>query len=345
MRRALILGALILSTAVGLSAWLAIDARSDPAPLPTSQDLPRDEQEQQQAQSEPQPDQPEDVSEQEAPEQEAAAEEDEQQETEPAAEPEDAEPETDEPQESAEEDQAEPAAVISDADLPEHRLIAAIDINRRAISEPARRQREYEIQTGDTLSGIADQLGVDVLELIQANDLDPHGIIHVGDVLRLPATLEYTPLEAPPGPDDYAGGGLIWGTLTDTQRGVVHTAVVAFIDQRAGLPGAPDLMIGCVNNQPVVELSWPAEVSDSRPDSIRVYWRVSRGPLQTSRWSVGEGVLSAPEPAPFIDSLNGASDLRLFPAAPEARDWFYWYPHAGQMVETPVQANLERCGR
>ena len=29
----------------------------------------------------------------------------------------------------------------------------------------------------------------------------------------------------------------------------------------------------------------------------------------------------------------------------DARFWFYWYPGVGQMVETPVQPNLDNCGR
>ena len=347
MRRLPVLAVLVLAALIAASTWLAIVAQSDPEPLPTAEHLPRDD-EQQQDQSQSQPAQPDDQAEpdttaqQEQSDQEAGSEEDQ---PDQQAEEDDGRSTDEDANEPVESEQAEEPVIISDVDLPEQRLIAAIDIDRRQPEEPARREFEYEVELGDTLSRIASIHDVDLFQLAQANGIAPNSIIQVEDVLHIPARHSYIPLEAPPGPEDYAGGGLIWGTIRDAQLGVVHSAVVYFIDHRAGLPGAPDLIIGCVNNRPVVELAVNAQGSDTLSGKVRLYWRVDRGPLQTSLWTIDEGVLSAPRPAQFIDSLRGALDLRLYPAAPHDPHRFYWYPSPGQMVETPVQPNIENCGR
>ena len=348
MRRLPVLAALTAAALIAASAWLVIDARSDPQPLPSGEHLPRDDQQSQQqdAQDEPEPS-PDDAPEQDSAEQledsdEVPASEEE---PGPSADEDDTETAEDETDEPAESEQAEESAVISDEDLPEHRLIKAIDLDRRQPAEPVRAEIEYEVEIGDTLALIADAHGVDIFELALANGIDPEGIIRVGDVLRIPSALVHVPLETPPGPDAYSGGGLIWGTITDAQPEVVHTAVVYFIDHRAGLAGAPDLIIGCINNRLVVELSWTPPESNGPSDEVRLYWRVNQGPLRTSLWTVGDGVLSATGPKQFIDSLRGALDLRLYPAAPDAPYRFYWYPSAGVMVESPVQANIDNCGR
>jgi len=45
----------------------------------------------------------------------------------------------------------------------------------------------YEVQPGDTLSGIADQFGVDAEALAAANDIDDPDLIYPGQVLVIPA--------------------------------------------------------------------------------------------------------------------------------------------------------------
>lgn len=45
----------------------------------------------------------------------------------------------------------------------------------------------YEVQAGDTLSGIADELGVDVEALAEANDITDPDLIYPGQVLIIPA--------------------------------------------------------------------------------------------------------------------------------------------------------------
>jgi LysM repeat protein len=45
----------------------------------------------------------------------------------------------------------------------------------------------YEVQAGDTLSGIADQFGVDVEALAEANDIADPDLIYPGQVLIIPA--------------------------------------------------------------------------------------------------------------------------------------------------------------
>jgi len=45
----------------------------------------------------------------------------------------------------------------------------------------------YEVQAGDTLSGIADQFGVDLETLAEANDIADPDLIYPGQVLIIPA--------------------------------------------------------------------------------------------------------------------------------------------------------------
>ncbi len=357
MRRLPILAALVLAALIAASAWLAIEAESDPEPLTTTEHLPRDDEQAQQAQAQSQPDEPdepEDESESESSDQDSDSDQDAPAQSEEPASLEDgsddqsgdaASDEHADAEQQEQSGQAEESATMSDEDIAERRLIKALDIDRRPHDQSAPAARQHTVEEGETLLGIADAYGVDIQRLLDDNDLALDAILHVGETLRVPSSFTYTPLQATPGPEPYSGGGLIWGTVTDMERDVIHSLVVGFIDHRAGLPGAPDLVIGCINRQLVVELSWqPAELSPP-PADVRVYWRVNHGPLLTSRWTYAHGVLSAPDPESLIGSLHGALDLRLYPEAPDARFWFYWYPNVGQMVETPVQPNLNNCGR
>jgi LysM repeat protein len=47
----------------------------------------------------------------------------------------------------------------------------------------------YEVQAGDTLSGIADQFGVDLETLAEANDIADPDLIYPGQVLIIPAEI------------------------------------------------------------------------------------------------------------------------------------------------------------
>ena len=46
--------------------------------------------------------------------------------------------------------------------------------------------REYEVQVGDTLSAIADRFGVEVSDLIAANDIADPNVVQVGAILEIP---------------------------------------------------------------------------------------------------------------------------------------------------------------
>ena len=50
--------------------------------------------------------------------------------------------------------------------------------------------RSYVVQPGDTLSGIAAQFGVNLWALAQFNDIQPNGILQVGERLRLPGAAQ-----------------------------------------------------------------------------------------------------------------------------------------------------------
>ncbi len=354
MPRLPILVALVIASLIAASAWLAINAESDPEPLTAIEQQPRGDGKSQQEQAQSRPDEPEAEPESGSADQDPDGDEDE---ASGSEEPETADDSSDdlsgdtasderevaEQQEESEKQEEHPT--VSDRDLPERRLIEALDIERQPHDQSAPAARQHTVEEGETLLGIADAYGVAIQRLADANEFALDSILPVGEILIVPPTFTYTPVQVPPGPDSYQGGGLVWGTVADTERDIVHSLVVAFIDHRAGLPGAPDLVIGCVSNQLVVELSWQPGDLSAPPADVRVYWRVNRGPLLTSRWTYAHGVLSAPDPQSLISSLEGAADLRLYPADPDARFWFYWYPGVGQMVETPVQQNLDHCGR
>ncbi len=360
MRRIPILAALVLAAIIAASAWLVIEAQSDPQPLPTAEHLPRDDEqsEQQPEEAQSQPDEPEEESETEPsdeeqdPGQSSASQSDEagsQEESDDTASSDETAVESSEADQLGESEQEEEPATVSDEDLPERRLIDALDIERRPHDQSAPAARQHVVVEGESLVGIANAFGVDVHRLADVNGFALEGILPVGEVLLVPSTFTYSPMQMPPGPERYQGGGLVWGTVTDTDHEIVHSLVVNFVDHRAGLPSAPDLVIGCISNRLVVELTWqpdtqPVELSDP-PTDVRVYWRVNHGPLLTDRWRIADGVLSAPDAERFIDSLHGAVDLRLYPAALDSPFRFYWYPSVGKMVETPVQPNLDNCGR
>jgi LysM repeat protein len=68
-----------------------------------------------------------------------------------------------------------PAATVTPQTTPE------------ATPSPTPIRGTYEVQAGDTLSGIADQFGVDLETLAEANDIADPDLIYPGQVLIIPA--------------------------------------------------------------------------------------------------------------------------------------------------------------
>ena len=168
--------------------------------MPIAEHLPRDD-EQQQDQSQSQPAQPDDQAEpdttaqQEQSDQEAGSEEDQ---PDQQAEEDDGRSTDEDANEPVESEQAEEPVIISDEDLPEQRLIAAIDIDRRQPEEPARREFEYEVELGDTLSRIASIHDVDLFQLAQANGIAPNSIIRSTMSSASPQATRTSRLKLPP---------------------------------------------------------------------------------------------------------------------------------------------------
>lgn len=56
----------------------------------------------------------------------------------------------------------------------------------RMVSRPVVQSTDYVVQSGDTLSGVAQKLGVDMVALGRANDIPPPYVIRIGQRLRMP---------------------------------------------------------------------------------------------------------------------------------------------------------------
>jgi LysM repeat protein len=72
-----------------------------------------------------------------------------------------------------------PAATVTPEATPK--------VTPEATPSPTPIRGTYEVQPGDTLSGIADQLGVDLETLAEANDIADPDLIYPGQVLIIPA--------------------------------------------------------------------------------------------------------------------------------------------------------------
>ena len=352
MRRLPVLAALVLAALIAASAWLAIVAQSDPEPLPTTEHLPRDDEQsqQQQSQAQPEPTPDDEQAEQQSTEQEGIQEETDQEIAENNL-------QEDEVVEQAEaEDAASPEAEeqqsithIPYQERSHWEVIKAIDVDRRRFDEASRLTQRYTVKEGDTLADIAELHGVDVNTLAAANDLESADHLAIGDPLWIPYPYTYVAQEYPSGPYPYEGGELAWGTITDLQHDVIHTAVVtwhlkSFPGQFAGWT----LIIGCIHNRLVVEfredlIALDPALADAA--DVRVYWRIDQGPIRTSRWIRTADVLSSPDPGPLIDSLRGANGLWLWPVMEDRVLLDFWFSEVARMVETPVQPNIDNCGR
>ena len=224
---------LLVSAAIGLSAWIAIDAGTDAQPQTLSEHLPRDDepQEQQSAQqSEPAPETAPELEQSQA-DQSVEQSADTQQETpstadtapdpeastnadpvapepasEPAAEPDDA---VDDRTMAASLDPAEVivhaynAAPLLDAAKIGEAAISEAEIGKTEIGEAGQpmtadgRSQRYVVRAGDTLSAVALQFDVPRAELIDANGLDQPNKIAVGFELIIPGATPDSP-ESPP---------------------------------------------------------------------------------------------------------------------------------------------------
>ena len=306
MQRLPLLAALVVAAIVAASAWLAIDARSDPRPLPPAEHLPRDDDQSQQegSQAEPQPDaQPDDAeveqkqSEQDSEQQEALE---------------------DEPSESlSEEEAAETEEVPELPANPVDILIHAFDLPHRVV-EPALASppefTTYIVESGDTLAEIGRRFDVDLLRLIEVNELDAPDLLDIGVELRVPIEgleialaadpeAEREPLQwptevAPP----ITTESIVYGTILDHESGFINSAIIALSVADSSIR----LVEACVDG---VRRSYIQGLS--LPDGpTRVYWRFEdgplKGPLRTNRWNADAGVLEAVHPYPFLNRLLGS---------------------------------------
>lgn len=329
MRRLPVLAALVLVAAIGASAWLAIDARSDPEPLPAAEHLPRDDDQTQQEESQEEPEpRPEDQSE----EQQAATDEadevgDEKTDAEVAEEP--VEPE--EADEEEEETVVEEAEPLDPADV----VIAALDVERPialAEFEVPPTLRTYIVVEGDTLSDIADQFGVTLDELIAANDLTSPDLVDVGYELILPihepaALRTYAPIEVAPRVTE---GGILHGTIEDHERDTIDSAVIAVERTDSDVR----LVNACIEGV-LRSYIMGVELSET---PIRVYWRADGGPLNTDRWMASGGLLESPRVAALLADLTGAELLWMRIGGV---DFSF---AVASMLDTEAQPNLDSCG-
>ena len=330
LRRVAVLAFLILAAAAGVSAWLVIDARSDEPDVvielrPQQQE---DQQQAQQAQPEPsEPTEPEELAE-EAEEQEQEPPPDESEEAEESDEP--AEPAPSEP-ESESEAVTAPEPPTSAADL----LIAALNVPRGPLPNPPTFMATYVVAEEDSLTTIAEALGVSVDELIAANDLDDPDAITVGQVLSAPGDRPsesgYIALEVQPSLTD---DGVVYGTITDLDYDTIHSAVATTVEPLMLVSACIDGVLR-VYVQDLDSLGHEGGITAL----TRVYWSVDDGPLRTSQWKQSGSALESINPGILFEELHDAQSLwwrtRLFEATFQV----------GAMFPTDVQANLINCGR
>ena len=223
MPRLPLLGVLLAAAIVAASAWLAIDARTDPQPLPFAEHLPRDDEQSQSEESQDQPEPgPEEEADQELADEDSAGE--------------------DAAQESQEDEDAEPTEPLEPVREPVDVLIAALDVPRPQI-EPAPKPETtvvldletYVVEAGDTLADIAETLGIELHDLIASNELDSPDLLYVGHELAVPVEVvatelveetepSFEPVEIAPA---ITGDGIVYGTVHDHEHGVVNSAVIA----------------------------------------------------------------------------------------------------------------------
>ncbi len=315
MSRVLLIALVVLIGIVSASALLVMGAESDDESATSTEHLPRgDEPREQddQQQSEPLPEPPEDDA--EATEATDDAEPDAADEAEEgsADEPLDEEQEEVAAEESQEE---EPAVMVEDAEPdPADVVIKALDIERPLIVaevELTVTTSAYTVEPGDTLSDIAGRLGITLQELIAANEIDSPDVVDVGLELTIPGAESVVESDAAPEPSFEPNEvapvlgeeGVIYGTIHDHERGVVDTAVI-FTSQSDPTVQLVEACIDGVRRTYLMGLQLTDELT-------RLYWRIDAGALNTDRWRAGDELLESIRASLIFDDLGEATSLWL----------------------------------
>ena len=211
------------------------------------------------------------------------------------------------------ESQEEPAAGVEAATPdPADVVIKALDIERPPIVAEVDMTvitSTYTVELGDTLSDVADQLGITLEELIAVNELDSPDIIDVGLELTIPGAEPVVESGAEPAPSFEANEvapvlaeeGVIYGTIRDHERGVVNTAVV-FTSQSDPTVQLVEACVDGVRRTYLMGL----QLSDGL---TRLYWRIDGGALNTDRWRAADELLESTRWCPLLNDLADATTL------------------------------------
>ncbi|MXX46932.1 MAG: LysM peptidoglycan-binding domain-containing protein [Chloroflexi bacterium] len=331
MQRLPLLGALVIAAIVATSAWLVIDARSDPQPLPVAEHLPRDDEQPQQEESQDQPEPgPEEESDQEQTDDESDG---------------DAGPESQESQEDEDAGSTEP---LEQALEPVDILIAALDVPRPQI-EPAPKPETtvvldletYVVETGDTLADIAETLGIELHDLIAANELDSPDLLYVGHELAVPVEVvatepleetepSFEPVEIAPA---ITGDGIVYGTVHDHEHGVVNSAVIATSLTDASVR----LVEACVDG---VRRTYITGLS--LPDGLtRIHWRFDEGTLNTDRWMAGDDLVESIHRWPFLHTLEEQAGIGMLWIRIGGQDLTFGLEN---LIPDEILVNFSYCG-
>ena len=329
MRRLPVLAALVVAAIIAASAWLVIEAQSDPQPLPVPEHLPRDDEQaqQQQSQSEPNPNPDEQSEGQESADQEPSGEE-----------------ASESPSES---DESEPDETIDSPLTPADILIRALEIERPAIEPvafqpPPSAYTTYIIEPGDTLADIAAQFAVKLDDLIAANELLLPDLLQVGQELTIPLKAAVSlPNEGPeplPEPVEVPSAvteqGIVYGTIRDHERGVVNSAVIA----RAQTDSTVILVEACVDGvRRTYIMGLP--LTEGQP---RIYWRFDGGPLNTDRWSAEADRVESIRWYPFLHTVDEMEGVKTLWVRIAGTDLTFGMEH---IVPEEMRYNFNICGR
>ncbi len=324
-----LLGVLLAAAIVAASAWLAIDARTDPQPLPFAEHLPRDDEQSQSEESQDQPEPgPEEEADQELADEDSAGE--------------------DAAQESQEDEDAEPTEPLEPVREPVDVLIAALDVPRPQI-EPAPKPETtvvldletYVVEAGDTLADIAETLGIELHDLIAANELDSPDLLYVGHELAVPVEVvatepleetepSFEPVEITPA---ITGDGIVYGTIRDRERGAINSAVIATSLTNASFRLVEACVDG-VRRTYIMGLSLP----DGR---TRIYWRFDEGPLSTDRWTAGDDLVESIHRWPFLHTLDEQAGIRMLWIRIGGQDLTFGVEN---LIPDEIHANFSHCG-
>ena len=330
MRRLPLLGFLVGAAIVAASAWLVIDAQSDPEPLPTVEHLPRDEDQsqQQESQDQPEPD----------PEEEAG--------NEPA---DDVSASDDTTRESQEDKNAEPTEPVELSTDPVDVLIAALDVPRPPIEpapvpQPATvlELETYIVEEGDTLADITQTLDIELHDLIAANQLNSPDLLYIGQELAVPVAVvvaepveesgpSYEPVEIAPAVSEE---GIVYGTITDQERGVINSAVIVMSEQHPNVR----LIEACIDGARrtyITGLQLPEGPS-------RIYWRFDEGPLSTDRWTAIDQLVESTDWCPFLHTLDEHEGIKRLWIRIGGHDVTFAVEH---WIPDEIRLNFTYCGQ